>query len=986
MNLNEYPEQLIKEEQEALNNLLKRLGKTKEDLKKDLTDFDRTSRNADTSTDLIGLKKASQNSKQWTEVKLQKLQEAQDELYDARVLLEIESKYDGKTIDECRIGLHGHPEYGIVSYTLPVFRNVIFKTAPKFSIESKDKYGDVIDTYHYRLLVKNNIKLRFTTVKSVLNQFPNAVDKELLDILKDKKFFSDAFVDELIRKYDPNSTSDLDNAKLITDQFLQELLERRSSPEFQNIVFSIQEKQSEIVQLPFKKNIIVQGCAGSGKSMIMLHRLPILLVDNPKTLARNSIYIISPSPAYIQMADNLRRQLEIEDISMGTMKQYYDHCIERYNRKTAGYGTVDRKLELSRKDEEYIYSDKCTEDIREYITKRIAECGVDLEDASELLDFEYKPQSKPTTIEQFVTNKSIEITKLLEKNRETLRKNFVVIREIVGQARNYSNALAFRKTELDRAIKKLQTVENEKIAVANKELLNLREGENDKAIANRKKIISDAQDTLDIYTLELEEIEGDKEYFDSLQELHERIDGYIDDIGDFDKEFENNKEDVISNLLNKTPEIIGGYYGIEWINSNIAEKYADYLEPLSKEFAGFTDAVSALENSKAAYLDNDAYMEIADAQKRYNKLSRSIIDDAYKYVFESLGKKDVLAKKKAYICSPYLYLNIMYRYYGLCNGEKEALVTIDEAQSMNPNELMLIKAVNGGNVIFNLYGDIKQHFENKVGIDDWGVFNNAADFEIYELQENYRNASEITAFCNERFGMKMNAINTAGNGVHKLNTEDEFRLQFSKKLVEEKRSGLSAIIVKDRYEVRYLNNLFPRNREKFHDMTGDEYDLHRTRWNVVAIDDAKGLEFNSVLVLSGRMTENEKYVAYTRALDELYVYDAPVPVEEDHELHIEEEQVTETKKPASATIKKLKIKPVESTAKPIAAGVRSYFESYGLEVIDKRAEGGRLWVLGNQYEIAEYVNEAIKKFGIMGQYTSSKESRFKPGWCTKTKK
>ena len=31
----------------------------------------------------------------------------------------------------------------------------------------------------------------------------------------------------------------------------------------------------------------------------------------------------------------------------------------------------------------------------------------------------------------------------------------------------------------------------------------------------RKKIISDAQDTLDIYTLELEEIEGDKEYFDS---------------------------------------------------------------------------------------------------------------------------------------------------------------------------------------------------------------------------------------------------------------------------------------------------------------------------------------------------------------------------------------------------------------------------------------------------------------------------------------
>ncbi len=51
-----------------------------------------------------------------------------------------------------------------------------------------------------------------------------------------------------------------------------------------------------------------------------------------------------------------------------------------------------------------------------------------------------------------------------------------------------------------------------------------------------------------------------------------------------------------------------------------------------------------------------------------------------------------------------------------------------------------------------------------------------------------------------------------------------------------------------------------------------------------------------------------------------------------------------------------------------------------------RAEGGRLWVIGTQYEISVYVNEAIKEFGIMGQYTSSKESGFKPGWCTKTKK
>jgi hypothetical protein len=104
--------------------------------------------------------------------------------------------------------------------------------------------------------------------------------------------------------------------------------------------------------------------------------------------------------------------------------------------------------------------------------------------------------------------------------------------------------------------------------------------------------------------------------------------------------------------------------------------------------------------------------------------------------------------------------------------------------------------------------------------------------------------------------------------------------------------------------------------------------------------------------------------------------------------YIDEEQSKpdEPKEPSGASIKKLKIKAVKSISKPVASEVRSYFESCGLKVIDKRGEGGRLWVLGTQYEISSYVNEAIRKFGIMGQYTSSKDSGFKPGWCTKSKK
>ena len=49
--------------------------------------------------------------------------------------------------------------------------------------------------------------------------------------------------------------------------------------------------------------MIVQGCAGSGKSMIMLHRLPIILYDNPNSLKRTNLFIITPSDMYIQMAE-----------------------------------------------------------------------------------------------------------------------------------------------------------------------------------------------------------------------------------------------------------------------------------------------------------------------------------------------------------------------------------------------------------------------------------------------------------------------------------------------------------------------------------------------------------------------------------------------------------------------------------------------------------------------------------------------------------
>ena len=227
--------------------------------------------------------------------------------------------------------------------------------------------------------------------------------------------------------------------------------------------------------------------------------------------------------------------------------------------------------------------------------------------------------------------------------------------------------------------------------------------------------------------------------------------------------------------------------------------------------------------------------------------------------------------------SAYLYLQALYQFQGSPNSEKEALLSIDEAQGIAPEEVRLLKNINGNDIVFNMFGDVHQHIENTKGIDKWSELSDIIDFDFYEMQENYRNSSQVTEYCNKVFNMKMKAINTAGKGVHKLNTEEEFKDSIVTQLLDEQRTGLAAILIGDDEEAKYILDIFAEYKEKFNDMTDGNSTLHHTRWNIMNIDDAKGLEFSSVISFTGRMSKNEKYIAYTRALDELFVY--PVIVE-----------------------------------------------------------------------------------------------------------
>lgn len=116
----------------------------------------------------------------------------------------------------------------------------------------------------------------------------------------------------------------------ITDPFLiNALREKRGVYHLTNIIKTIQENQNNIIQFPAKSSFIVQGCAGSGKTMIMLHRLSRILFNNPQS-DLSKIKIITPNHNFNMHINALCEELELEKIERYKIDDYYVYLLKLY--------------------------------------------------------------------------------------------------------------------------------------------------------------------------------------------------------------------------------------------------------------------------------------------------------------------------------------------------------------------------------------------------------------------------------------------------------------------------------------------------------------------------------------------------------------------------------------------------------------------------------------------------------------------------------
>ena len=182
---------------------------------------------------------------------------------------------------------------------------------------------------------------------------------------------------------------------------------------------------------------------------------------------------------------------------------------------------------------------------------------------------------------------------------------------------------------------------------------------------------------------------------------------------------------------------------------------------------------------------------------------------------------------------------------------KYSFVFVDEAQDISPSEYKVLKAVNE-RAVFNIFGDLKQNVTGFRGITDWGELG----YKIYYLSLNYRNTTQIVDFVSENLGIDMSSIGFDAAEIEEISARSVTAWLSSK-------NGLKAVICGGQSIEKYSRKSYNR--------IGETGKISKTKINVMTVYESKGLEFTAVAVADGDMTENEKYIAYTRALKELAI-------------------------------------------------------------------------------------------------------------------
>ncbi len=182
----------------------------------------------------------------------------------------------------------------------------------------------------------------------------------------------------------------IDSDIVINDDVLQKELSMNANARLKSIVTTIQKEQNAIIRNEQDKILVIQGCAGSGKTSVALHRVAYLLYHHRNQLNAKQVLILSPNPVFSEYISHILPELGEENILEMSFDLYAYKELKKYKDTEDRYVYLERLLTLPEK-EAWEYQAKVAEKQSKDYVLELNEFVLFLEDSlMNFRDFNYK--------------------------------------------------------------------------------------------------------------------------------------------------------------------------------------------------------------------------------------------------------------------------------------------------------------------------------------------------------------------------------------------------------------------------------------------------------------------------------------------------------------------------------------------------------------------------------------------------------------------
>lgn len=585
-----------------------------------------------------------------------------------------------------------------------------------------------------------------------------------------------------------------DAVKKATDELFEHLLEEsRADKASHDIIKTIQSEQYNIITSDFAQNLVVSGCAGSGKTMIMYHRLSYMAYNYIALFNRkfnpDLVYIVSPSDFFDDCNDELMVKLAINTVHHAPFRSQVESLIDKYCVKNGiipFYGISE-------------YMDTAEADSQVSSVSLDFNAFYDRLQSVENSDFSFR---------QWVLSLANSI--LVSQGFKPLELDDIPIYKSQVNAlfttMDYYNNRCFLKKGSSSYYLKYAVTE---ISIEN--IIESFQYEHDKRGSTRIQKKNTIKKSLGLLKCCL-----------ALKPIKDTASNVLSDIPDFW-------------ALAASPPVYN-----KMLSIIAAEKL---LEAIALKKADSKKADSQGTNSEETNL------------KKAEEEKENVISPNLAYILRCLWVyKTTLAEKRPGLIDLYVLRALSEKYGDIV--DEPSLIFVDEFQNYSSFEIQCLKSAFR-EPVFNLFGDYDQRIEEK-GSDLKSALKTLLSPTSYNLTVNYRNAKSITEYVNGKLHKSMKSIGAKGSVIETTLNQCHFEI-VNRTAVICRNIDFAKKYLKQYIDISSIDDLTETNQ------------LPKDKYTLVTVADSRGLEFDTVYVFDYGMSENEKYVAYTRALDTLVV-------------------------------------------------------------------------------------------------------------------